>query len=213
MRGFRVLAFFLGLTVLGLSLPVPAGAAVLGDPQISFSADRLLEYGGKTMSGKLFSRPGAQRHEQDIGGIKQIVLLQGEHSRGWLLLPGLGSFIEFNFAPAMAELGDPDLLGTPLGRERVNGIATTKYRIEHTARDGTEIEGYLWLSHDGIPVKLNGSYLQPNRKDAEKLRMELTNIKPGPQAAALFELPPGMGKLSLEGLKPLLGVGGHGLER
>lgn len=209
MRGFRLIAIFSILAVFAVAAPVPpAWAAMLGDPQIPFSADRLLVFGGRTLAGKVFSRPGEQRHEQDVGGIRQVVLLRGEHSRGWLLLPALHSFVEFNFAPAVAELGDPALLGTRLGQERINGLTATKYRIEHTANDGTEVEGYLWLTRDGIPVKLDGTYLPPKQKEPTRVRMELTNIHIGPQDPSLFALPSGMTKLSLGGLKPLLGANG-----
>jgi len=204
MRAFRFFAVF--LVLLGILSP-GAMAAMLGDPKVPFSADRVLVLGDKTLSGKIFSRPGQQRHEQDIGGTRQIVLLRGDHSRGWLVLPALNSFVEFNFAPAASELADPSLLGTRLGEEKVAGLTATKYRIEHTARDGTFVEGYLWLTHDGIPAKLDGSYTQPNHKDSTRVRMELSNIRIGPQSASLFELPPGISKLSLGGIKPALGGG------
>jgi len=41
------------------------------------------------------------------------------------------------------ELKADDLLSTKLGEETVNGLTTSKYRIEHVAHDGTLVDGYV----------------------------------------------------------------------
>jgi hypothetical protein len=184
----------------------PARARMLGDPSVAFSADRMLEIGARTFSGKLFAMPGSQRHEQMIEGIEQVIILHGDNARGWLVLPGLNSYVEFGFAPAAFELSDDDLLSTKLGEETIDGRRTTNYRVEHTARDGTLVDGYLWLTREGIPMRLEGNYTPPRGGKPTPVRMELSHIRQAPQDASLFKVPQNMVKLPTGALGPLLGA-------
>ena len=202
-REFRLRRFIVFLLFL-LALASPAAARMLGDPSVPFSADRTLTIGERTYSGKLFAVPGSQRHEQAIQGIPQIVILHGGDARGWWVLPGLNSVVEFGFAPTAIELSDDDLLSTKLGEETIEGRRTSKYRVEHTARDGTLVDGYLWLTRDGIPMRFAGNYTTPGGKTTP-VRLELSHVHTGPQDPALFEVPQNMAKLPLEALAPLLG--------
>jgi hypothetical protein len=199
----------LSLILLGLVLfGARAEAQLLGDVKSGFSADRTVVFDGRTFTGRVYAIPGRQRHEQAIEGIPQVILLRSD-GKGWLVLPTMRSYVEFGMAPALAELADPGLLGTPVGKETVNGIATTKYRIEHTARDGTTIDGYLWRSADGLVMKLDG-YYTPRNGRATPVQMELSHVERGRQDPALFELPQGMVRLPTNALQPLLGLGRAG---
>ena len=97
----------------------------------------------------------------------------------------------------------PALTQHPVGQETVNGIATTKYAIDETVPEG-HADGTLWLSRDGIPMKLAGSFTAQNGR-VSTMRWELSHVKIGPQPAALFEPPPGFSKLPPEAVAPLLG--------
>jgi hypothetical protein len=193
------------LALLAAALVQPAAARMLGDPTVPFSADSTITVGDRSFHGKVFATPGSQRHEQAIGGIPQIIILHGKDARGWLVLPQLASYVEFNFGPAAFELSEPDLLSPPLGEEMVAGQRATKYRAEHTAKDGTEVDGYVWLTKTGIPVKLEGN-VRPEKGKPTPFRLELTHIREGAQAAELFTLPPNLNKLPTGMLGGLLGV-------
>src|SRR5262249_28313439 len=130
--------------------------------------------------------------------------LHGGDARGWWVLPGLNSMVEFGFAPTAIELSDDDLLSTRLGEETIEGQRTSKYRVEHTARDGTLVDGYLWLTRDGIPMRFTGNYTTPGGK-TPPVRLELSHVRTGPQDPALFQVPQNMVKLPMEALGPLLG--------
>lgn len=186
----------------------PAAAQLLGDTKIGFVADRTVVYDGRSFSGRVYAMPGRQRHEQDIEGIPQIILLRGD-GKGWLVVPTMRSYVEFGIAPAFAELADPSLLKTPVGQERVSGVKTTKYRVEHTARDGSTVDGYLWRTDDGVVMKLDG-FFTPRTGKAVPIQMELANLRTGPQDATLFDPPVGMMKLPVGALQPLLGLGRAG---
>jgi|SRR5690606_9009779 hypothetical protein len=191
---------FLALFVL---LPLPAGAELLGDAAVPFSADRTVVVDGRRFAGRVYAVPGKQRHEQDVQGLKQVILLRSD-GRGWLLVPNLKSYVEFGWAPVLAELGEEAVLGPAVGREKVAGLETTKYRVEHTARDGTEIDGWLWRTAEGIVMKLDGT-IRPKRGKPASVEMTLSNVRKAPQKGSLFELPQGFVKLPTEALQPLLG--------
>jgi hypothetical protein len=199
---------FLSLTALFLAatLVQPAAARMLGDPSVPFSADSTVSVGDRSFHGKVFATPGSQRHEQSIGGIPQVVILHGSDAKGWLVLPQLASYVEFNFAPAAFELAQPGLLSQPLGEETIDGHRTVKYRAEHTARDGTMVDGYIWLTREGIPMRLDGMVTPARGGKPTPVRLELSHVREGAQPANLFALPKNLNKLPTGMLGGLLGV-------
>jgi hypothetical protein len=200
MRRIFVLFFALFLTAAGL----PASAQVLGDARVPFSADRVLTVDGRTFEGRVYHTPGRQRHEQMLEGVQQVVLLRADRGEGWLVLPSLHSYVEFRFPQALAELSDPSLRGTPVGQDTVSGMKTTKYRVEHAARDGTSVDGWMWVTREGIVMKLDGT-VRPRSGKPTPFSMQLSNVRIGPQDMAMFELPQGFMKLPSSALQPLLG--------
>ena len=198
MRAFRyVLASFLLLPTVGL-------AATLGEARIGFTADRLLVVDGHSYQGKIWTMPGKERHEQTIQGFRPIFLLRTDKPIGEVVVPQLHTTVQFAMPPELRLLRSPEFTKHPAGEERVNGIATTKYKIDETVPEG-HAEGALWLSRDGIPMKLAGSFTAQNGR-VSTIRWELSHVKIGPQPAALFEAPADYSKLPPEAVAPLLGL-------
>lgn len=181
-----------------------APAATLGDAQIGFSADRTLVIDGHTYLGKIWAMPGRERHEQAIQGFQPVFLLRADSPLAEVVLANLKTIVEFVMPAELRLLGRHELKKHPVGQDRVNGIATTKYEIDETVPEG-HAKGMLWLSRDGIPMKLAGSFMR-NSGNAASVRWELSHVKIGPQPAALFEPPPGFSKLPPEAVAPLLGL-------
>jgi len=198
MRAFRyVLAAF-------LLLPGVAGAATLGEARIGFTADRLLVVDGRSYQGKIWTMPGKERHEQAIQAFRPIFLLRADNPIGEVVVPQLHTTVQFAMPPELRLLRSPVLTKRPAGEETVNGIVTTKYKIDETVPEG-HAEGTLWLSRDGIPMKLVGSFTAQTGR-ISTIRWELSHVKIGPQPAALFEAPTDYSKLPPEAVAPLLGL-------
>ena len=185
----------------------PALARLIGDAALSYSAERIVTVNGRSYTGMVFHIPRHDRHEQEIAGITEVVILDAAARQGWLVLPALKSYVEFAFPALMAELGAPDLRRAPVGQEIVSGVRTTKYRIDHTAADGSRARGFLWVSAQNVLMRLDGTVFRPGAHHGTAIRMELANLAIGPQDPALFELPPGLIKLPSAALQGLLG--GH----
>jgi hypothetical protein len=184
--------------------PGAVGAATLGDAQIGFAADRTLVIDGRTYIGKIWTMPGRERHEQAIQAFRPVFLLRADSPLGEVVLPQLKTIVQFELPPELRILGTPALKKHPAGQETVNGIATTKYAIDETVPEG-HATGTLWLSRDGIPMKLAGSFAGHKGK-VSAVRWELSHVKIGPQPASLFEAPHGFSKLPPEAVAPLLGL-------
>jgi hypothetical protein len=187
-----------------LLVPGLAAAATLSEARIGFTADRTLVVDGRVYQGKIWTMPGRERHEQAIQAFRPVFLLRGDNPLGEVVLPQLHTIVQFAMPPELRLLSHPDLTKNPLGEETVNGIATTKYKIDQTVPEG-HAAGMLWLSRDGIPMKLTGSFTASNGR-VSTVRWELRHVKIGPQPAALFEAPQGFSKLPPEAIAPLLGL-------
>jgi hypothetical protein len=194
---------------------VAATAATLGDERVGFSADRLLVIDGHTYSGKIWANPGEERHEQAIAAFRPIFLLHAGSPVGEAVLPQLKTVVQFVVPPEwrLLPLGGAEVKKRPIGEESINGVATTKYAITETVPEGEgegegggRAEGMLWLSRDGIPMKLAGTFTGKKAGKPIRVRWELSHVQIGPQPADLFEPPPGFATLPAEALAPLLGL-------
>jgi hypothetical protein len=192
------------LLMLTLLFPVAGGAATLGDAQIGYTADRTLVIDSHSYVGKIWAMPGRERHEQAIQGFEPVFLLRADSPLGEVVLAKMKTVVQFAMPSELRLLGSPKLKKHPLGADTVSGIATTKYAIDETVPEG-HATGTLWLSRDGIPMKLAGTFTGHKGKVAT-VRWELSHVRIGPQAAALFEPPPGLSKLPPEAVAPLLGL-------
>ena len=191
--------------ILCLILAPGAGeAATLGEAQIGFSADRSLVIDGRAYQGKIWAMPGKERHEQAIQGFRPIFLLRSASPLGEIVLSQLKTIVQFKLPPEARILVTSDLKKRPVGQETVNGIAATKYAVDESLSEG-HATGSLWLSRDGIPMRLDGSFTASNGK-ISTVRWELSHVRTGPQPAGLFEAPQGFSKLPPEAIAPLLGL-------
>ena len=156
--------------------------------QASYSADALLEINQRQFRSKVYHHQGQERREFQVGGIPQVLILQPKRNRVVYLLPLMSIGMELilqegEALPSLAHFSS--LSPKDLGREEIGGLLTTKYDVERlkTAEPYTLT---LWLTDDGIPVQAEAS---DSRGD---YRLTQSNIRRGPQDAALFEVPEGI---------------------
>ncbi len=187
-----------------LLIPSAARAATLGEARVGFTADRVLVINGHSYNGKIWAMPGEERHEQRIEAFRPVFLLRADSPVAEIVLAQLKTVVEFVMPPELRVLRWSALTRHPIGHQAVNGIATTEYAIDETVPEG-HARGTLWLSGDGIPMKLAGTFTGHKGKVAT-IRWELSHVRIGPQPAVLFEPPPGYSKLPAQAVAPLLGL-------
>src|ERR1700676_3361666 len=108
-------------------VPGAVAAATLGEAQIGFTADRTLVIDGHSYTGKIWTMPGMERHEQAIQQFRPVFLLRADSPLGDIVLPQLKTIVQFALPPELRILGTPALKKHPLGGATVNGIATIRY--------------------------------------------------------------------------------------
>ena len=197
--------FISSLMMLALLLTAPADTArTFLDAAIGYRADRMLTVGDQHFPGKMIAIPGHQRHEQTIAGLQQVAIFDFGAQRGYFIIPAVTAYLDFPIGPALHELGDPHTIGAPEGRAEVDGVATTRYRIARVAPDGTRIEGTVWLTGEGIPMRGDGAVIESNGKRTP-VSWELSKLQEGPQDPKLFAPPTGYFRLPATALPGFLG--------
>jgi hypothetical protein len=187
-----------------LIVPATASATTLADARVGFSADRILVLNGHRYAGRIWAMPGEERHEQKIEAFRPVFLLRADSPLAEIVVPQLKTVVEWVLPRGLRLLRDADLKNHPLGGATINGVATTRYAIDKSLPEG-HAKGVLWLSRDGIPMKLVGTWAGDKGKVVQ-VRWELSHVRIGPQPAALFEAPHEFSKLPAAAILPLLGL-------
>lgn len=169
----------------GLLLPAGASEPKLVD---QFSAETVMIFDRESMKGRLFVDRKKVRMEMTLPGSTEstVSIIDTERGVAWVIMPGnmyLERPIDEHEAAANAGWSDMSRLEY-LGEETVSGATCKKYRVLGDAPDL-----FLYISENGLPALITS--------DSGKIRIEYRNVKPGPQPAALFQLPPGATKFSL----------------
>ena len=183
------------------------------NPEIAYEGTRLIQAGGHTMSSKFhYAPPGKHRQEMDQGGMQIVTILREDKGVIWSII-GPGMYMETAFGEEVQGRDPGRGLVLPddtevvefeeLGRETVNGVDTTRYRIL-MRDDERDTEGLYWLSDEKIPMRME---VTPQDGSYDTVVIETTDVSIGPQADALIELPAGAKAVSMGNLGALFGMG------
>jgi len=158
-----------------------------------FSADTITKSnapGMGEMSGKMYFGKDKMRMET----AESVMITRMDKKVAYTLMPSQKMYMEMPFGQATQNMPLDKTPGeverTPMGKELVNGRMTDKYKITVMAAD-QKTEMYSWMDKElGIPIKssaVDGSW-----------SYEYKNVKVGPQADSLFEIPAGYTKFNFQ---------------
>ncbi len=194
----------LAAAVLTLGLALPAQPADFPFPKVGYSADVKMDMGkgpdGRPMifPGKVYFSGGKERRETVTFGHKSIIIWRRDKGVSWILMPDRKMYMEQRGGTEKEDPGrmmrEGNVKLTKLGSERVNGMATTKYKIEVVDKKGRPFEGHLWVTNQKVPVRMEGT------SKGTLFRIDYTNIKIGKQDARLFEIPAGYERVAIPGM-------------
>ncbi len=164
---------------------VPVGAQLPWE----YSADQVITSSGQSVTHKVYVKKDRIRLETPQRGIS---ILRFDRKMVWILMPDQKKYMELPLHgrdPLSGLNPDVKVERQAVGQEVVNGHPTKKNKTT-TSFQGQQVVGYQWLATDlkELPIKW--------QNDTAKTTGELKNIKFGPQAASLFEIPQGYQKLS-----------------
>ena len=99
--------------------------------------------------------PGAAEQMKQMGMAEIINISRPDKNENYLIYPGLKAYAVMPAEKESATAAEKaDMKKTELGKETVNGQATTKYKVE--IKDGTVHESTIWSATDlkGFPIKI-----------------------------------------------------------
>lgn len=172
-------------------------------PTVGYSADSFMETEEATIEGTVYFAPDKERREMNVGGQKSIMIIRRDKNLMWNLMPEERMYMEMGLS--QARHGGKDISGysieeqTVVGAESVNGMETTKHKVFMSRPDGSKFGGFMWLTDDGILVKMDA--IGKEKGSRTRIKTELRNIRIGSQDPALFEVPAGYSKFSMGGFR------------
>jgi outer membrane lipoprotein-sorting protein len=185
-----------------LSFTLNAFAAEkLKQPTVEYSADTVIQSGQMSSTGKLYHALGGKdRMEMNAQGTTAITITRTDKKVAWVLMPAQNMYMEMSLEESAKKSGntnvnDCDIDLSSLGDETVNGVKATKNKISGTCPDNTKYEGTMWVTKEGIMVKMESVATVDGQQ--ANVTMDLKNLKIGPQEASLFEVPAGYQKFDM----------------
>jgi hypothetical protein len=151
-----------------------------------YTADMIMKMQGKTINSKVYVSNGKVRKEMSMNGSDgvSIFITRPDKQVAWIVMPK-NMYIEQSLKPSDMVVTKDKAKGEVerknLGKEKINGINTDKYRITYKSDDGKTSVMIAWFDKDGIMVKMTD--------EKETYSVEYTNFKKGKQPESLFELP------------------------
>lgn len=176
-----------------------ARANELPQPTVEYSADSVLTAEGMSMRTRVYHALDKERREVQMQGQEQVMILRMDKGVSWMLMPDSSQFMEMPVAAGLESSGDVTGYGiqiTPLGKEKLGPMASTKYQMVLSSPEGYPYEGFMWINDQGIVLKMDAAV--KGDQSGARLQMELTNIKIGKQDPKLFEVPAGYTKFDMD---------------
>lgn len=190
------------ISMLGLTAVAPLAQADVAyfNPDVAYSATRIIDGGGQRMEQRYFQKNATtNRMEMNVQGEHSTIIMNGDRGVMWMVMPAQRMYMESSldgqpFDGTNVELPDPTTWEMEReGRESVNGVPATKYRVATDGGEKTRMRGHLWVSDDGIPVRTDMT------TGGDRIQMELRDLVVGAQRAELFEPPAGYQRIALGG--------------
>lgn len=183
MKRTRLALITLSLAFILISFMAPGSVEA-----VEFSADMVIQpKGDEPMSGKIYVKGDKVRQETSEEGESQVMIIRPDKKVTWMLTPEEKTYMEMPYQSEDKTFeewtAEKEKKSKFLGEETVSGMPCMKYE---SVEDGEKT--IFWISKQfPFPLKV---------EDAE-VTMEYKNVKEGPLADSLFELPQGYEKMAM----------------
>lgn len=171
----------------------PPAANIL-DLKVDYSATSLIGSGETPQRGRLWRNTRGFRHEGAQDGRAQTVIARLDRNLGWLALSDLGVVIETDLSaldlPVDILNGGGGVTQTREGRERVNGMDTTRVKVERKAGAGSRFSGRVWVTDQGVIARIDGE--GESRGKRGRTLMNFRDVRIGAIDQRLLEPPSDM---------------------
>jgi len=191
-----------------------AAHADQGGPNVEYSANSYFETAAGVMEGPAYFAPGKERREYLMEGMRSVNITRRDKNVIWMLMPEDKIYMEMkpNEGNSQSDLSGYQIEQTPVGPEVVNGVQTNKSKIVMTAPGGEKLGGFMWVTPEGIVVKMDA--IAMDKKNKLRFKTELKDLVIGDVDDSLFEIPADYTKMDMLGGfgKTMFGAGDHGAD-
>lgn len=200
----RILLAALGAVLLSLA---PARAEDKTPPKMDWRTN--LEFSGtlsvvwtglpgamtQPQTWKIWHQKGLERRDTTLAGSHQIHIFRPDLNKLWVINADTNAATEMPiqvdqlsaFWNQLTQV-DPAARGVaPAGSEKVNGVATTLYRIQNTDKKGNPFTISYWHTPEGLNARIR--YEGSRDGQAMTMNMEYADLKFGTQPDSLFAQP------------------------
>jgi len=191
-----------------MSLCISTWAAEkMKEPTVEYSADMIMASDQGSVNSKIYyALGGKMRWEMNAQGQNVIMITRQDKKVAWTLMPQQSMYMEMSLTDASKKTGNNvnecDYDMSSQGSETVNGVSANKYKIAASCPEDTKYDGTMWVTKDGIMVKMDAVAGQGSNKG--HMKIDLMNLKIGTQSAALFEVPAGYQKFAMGDISSMI---------
>jgi len=198
------------IPIIFLAFPTVGTARIEVDfakPDVSYSATRVMQVEQGTYRQRFHYVPQKTRSEMTTGGRDVVTITRDDLSVIWVFIDPT-TYLETSMDDLEAygdrTAGSPDAMEvteyTEVGRETMNGLETTKYRVRAEDADGDEMIGHFWVTDERVPVRMEMDFQLETEDRRSTIVVWLEDLAVGPQDAALFEVPANAQKIDMAGI-------------
>jgi hypothetical protein len=184
------------LLVSGFALLVLAGSALaehLPAPSAQYQARQSLTVNGAVLESVIHHDHGKERRESRVDGLSNLLIIRPDQPKAIVIQPESKMAMQIDATDPEVGVVPTALAGLdakPLGPETLSGEKVVKYKVQDSFPQGGGFDGLVWSTPDGIYVRIEGTVT--DTAGPIEMSMRLSDIKRGPQEAALFTPPPGL---------------------
>ena len=169
-----------------LLLLVPRAHALLDE--VSWAATRVVRVDGRQIETEVHHAKNKERISAQVQGVELELVMRYDRRLMWQMTPMFSLAGETDISAMDTPANIRVLKRERVGEETIAGQRATKYRLQYQTRGGAKREGFYWQNAAGVHVKSRFAVQDPDGK-TRQVELELRNLRVGPQAAELFEVP------------------------
>jgi hypothetical protein len=186
--------YFIAVIICASSIASASGNAPGLDPDVSYSATRIIRAGDRTYAILEWRAPGKLRLDTCSERLSFAYLVREDLHETFTV--GRGSYVRGGY-PGPYDPRHETFRVTEaeaVAQQEINGATAEKYRASFRLGHGQVGEGFYWVQH-GILVRVELTYTEPDGTE-RSIVMELEDLVIGEQDPALFEVPPGLSDIT-----------------
>jgi hypothetical protein len=177
-------------TLAVLATALPAHATPQQDPTADYTAVMVATTAGHApVESKLWYTRDKVRVDVTRKGQPVTVILDKPAKKMTIIVPKSKLYQQANMPKSGLQnpLATGDWQIAKVSEETVEGVPTTKWRVNGKDADGQGFHGYIWTTEQHIQVRMEGEAEASGK--TVKVTSELRDLKVGPIDPAVFQIP------------------------